>query len=47
MAAETLHDGLRLVTTTIGIDKGRSFREASITGITLIEICNKLLFARV
>jgi len=47
MAAETLHDGLRLVTTNIGIDKGTSVREASITGITMIRICNKLLFARV
>ena len=44
MAGGTLDDSLRLAATNIGrpIDKGTSVREASITGITLIDICNKL-----
>jgi len=45
-AVETLDDSLRLATTNTCIDKGTIVsKEASTTGIPLIEICNKLLFA--
>jgi len=47
MVGGTLVASLRLATTNISIDKGTSIREVSITGITLIGICNKLLFALV
>jgi len=45
MVDETLDDSLRLATTNIDKHRNDSVREASTTGIPLIEICNKLLFA--
>ena len=45
IADETLDDSLRLSTSNSGIDKGIIVSETSSTGIPLIEICNKFLFA--
>jgi len=45
MAGKTLDDSLRLATTSTDIDNEWYVREASTTGMTLIEICSKLLLA--